>query len=365
MEIALRIGGIVAPVYIDDATILAAPGGLKDATDVYEALSECLGLELSDKPESNQESTEKDLVKTLGINYIWSDKGDQRTIRAEVPEEQYGKLDDAVKKLRKQLDRRELVRKDIESMLGLANYVVLAQQMRAGAELLRGLYDWATEEGFRRNVKCRNLRNSLARTLDAIAKLAGKRRPIRFVPRERTRERVWMLTDASSDGGPKGEAMIATLAFTEDGRIWVTSATADGNKRIEELEAAAVEMGAATFQHLLKGKECVVEVDNLTTLYAFLKCSSKSAATQTVVVRTIEHWYNTDVRPFYQFVPSEENIADWYTRVDKQPFADKHLRPTQLRPILTVASSSCRARPQPPACSDGKRRRTGASDLTP
>ena len=68
MCICARLGRIVAPIYIDDAIIFGIGDGLTESLEFYEALSECLGLELSNRPAACQSSLELKQVKILGLH---------------------------------------------------------------------------------------------------------------------------------------------------------------------------------------------------------------------------------------------------------------------------------------------------------
>ena len=72
--------------------------------------------------------------------------------------------------------------------------------------------------------------------------------------------------------------MLGVVLFRENGEIWRTSSPwrGDPDERIEVLEAAAVRLAAETYRTELTGRDALVLVDNTTTAYGFIKCSSRS-----------------------------------------------------------------------------------------
>ena len=330
MRVTARVGAVVSPIYIDDATVLAAPGTLDLALEVYETCAAAMGLELSDKEESNQRSDRGGSVKTLGIVYTWEEDQDGKMIRATVPEEQYGKLEKLITELESQLERKELQQKQLEQVLGLANFITCASEIRTGSELLRGIYSW-TGDGFASLVVQRHERRALGRSLGAIRRIASQRRPTIFREAKTLRRRLALWTDASSDGGTGGKARIAAFLVDERGQAHVAAQDVEGEDRIEALEAMAVNMAQETFAEELQNAEVLASIDNITTVYAFIKASSKSGLTQKYAVKTIEAWYAVGVKALYLYCPSEENIADWYTRIEKQAKAQSITKATWRR----------------------------------
>jgi hypothetical protein len=329
MRAMARVAKTVVPIYIDDATIFGL--STKEALEAYDALSEALGLELSEKEESNEDSSVHQKVQTLGVDFHWLNEEEfpggptRRVIRAQVPERQYLKMEETIDELLEQCDNKAIEQKKLQGLLGLANYITITQAVRAGAELLRGLYTWATGD-FQR-VRNRNERRSLKKLLAALKDLARDRRPMILRPGRRLRKRLALLTDASTDGGDQGKARIAALLIDEDGQVHATAETVEEELRIEVLEAMAVQLGSQAYADKLTEADVVVGVDNLTAAYAFIKCSSRSAKTQDVVVATIKKWYASGTKAYYVYVPSEENLADHFTRNEKQGLAEEVLQP--------------------------------------
>ena len=376
MRIMTRVGRVVVPIYIDDATVFAAPGGLKAATEAYDALSEALGLELSEKTASNQSSEEQNEVLTLGINLVWTGVKEERKITAVVPEDKYEALENLLQEIEAQGEARALNRKTLEKTLGLANYIIVSSSVRCGAELLRGIYEWTVEERFEQMKKNRNARKALMRSIGAIRSLTRERRPMVFRRQTELRPRITIITDASSDGGVNGAARIAAIAINEEGAMWATAMDvvgtetsgeqADGKtvvaERIEVLEAKAVQLAQHTFGWLMEGGvDALVVVDNVTALYGFIKCNSKSSRTQQTVVEVIKKWHGQDCKAYYEYVLSEDNIADWLTRIEKSAKLLDTLKPTWIKPVLPT-SEGVHAPPHRSTALAGdnaKRRRVG------
>ena len=178
MCVCARLGKMVAPICIDDAIIFGVGEDFRESLDFYEALSECLGLELSDKPAARQSSLELDQVKILGLHYNWGATRGARSLTISVPEEQLTKLECLAEKLLEQLAGKDIVRKDIQRLLGVANFVSVSSATRAGGEVLRPLYEWISEDGFAGKVKSRDARRTLGLTVQAVVSIARDRRDI-------------------------------------------------------------------------------------------------------------------------------------------------------------------------------------------
>ena len=336
MRVMLRVAKTVSPIYIDDATVFGASRrSLEAGLQAYDALCDALGLELSDKAASNQASTDGDKVRVLGINYTWSRDDDPRIV-ANIPEEIYKKLEEYGTQLKSGLEKKALTQKTVQRFLGVANHIVVSHGTRAGMELLRGLYEWVADS-FQEMVKNRNNRNALRRTVEAVQKLGEQRKPGTFRARARYRKRFLVQTDASTDGARKGGPKRAAVMWTPDGEVRVLEDETESEERIEVLEAEAVLRALEKWGHALQGEELLLGVDNITALYAMLKCSSKSAATQKTAVRIVEKLHELQTRVYYFYVPSEENVADFFTREELRQIAITILLPT-LEP-----AAGCRA----------------------
>ena len=338
MRIACRVGKVVSPVYIDDGTILACKGELELACEIYEEISDCLGLEMSSKAASNQSSEKSNRVRTLGIIYVWC--REEESIQAAPPEETYVRLDTLIDKAVCDVDNKDIKHKELQSLVGVACHITVASDTRAGAELLRGLYDWVSEEGFQAKVKARNERNSLRKALLALKQVAAERRPLKFKVLDKPRGRVTVITDASSDGGPAGEPAMAALLVDGEGHMKVATATAAAGERIEVLEARAVAMAVATFEEELRNKDVIILVDNVVALYALMKCSSRSAGTQKEAIAAVRGMHKIGCKAFYTYVPSELNVADFFTREDKRETAQKILQPDQREAKFPATESN-------------------------
>ena len=334
MCICARIGHIVAPIYIDDAIIFGIGDGLIESLQFYEALSDCLGLELSNKPAARQSSLELQQVKILGLYYRWGTEGGRNSLTISVPEEQLHKLEALAAKLLGQLAEKSVVRKDIQRLLGTANFVSVSSATRAGSEVLRPLYEWVSEDGFAAKVKSRDARRMLGLTIQAVVTIAKERCDIVYVLATIMRPLVALYTDASSDGARDGGPMLGIVLLRENGEIWRTSSPwkGDPDERIEVLEAAAVRLAAETYTAELTGRDVLVLVDNTTTAYGFIKCSSRSTRAVRLAVDTVKIWHKSETSAFYSFVKSEWNIADFYTRWQKVSVADWWLRPQERAP---------------------------------
>ena len=176
MRICARLGRIVAPIYIDDAIVFGIGDGLIESLQFYEALSACLGLELSNKPAARQSSLELQQVKILGLHCRWDTARDVRSLTISVPDDQLTKLEALAAKLVGQLAGKNIIRKDIQRLLGVANFVSVSPATRAGSEVLRPLYEWVSEDGFAAKVKSRDARRMLGLAVQAVVSIAKDQR---------------------------------------------------------------------------------------------------------------------------------------------------------------------------------------------
>ena len=101
--------------------------------------------------------------------------------------------------------------------------------------------------------------------------------------------------------------MLGVVLFRENGEIWRTSSPCKGDpdERIEVLEAAAVRLAAETYGPELTGREVLVLVDNTTTAYGFIKCSSRSTRAVRLAADTVRLWHKSETSAFHSFVKSE------------------------------------------------------------
>jgi hypothetical protein len=332
MGIMAHTARVVVPIYIDDASIFGTKDTHKDAIEAYEALAQTLGLELSKKEVSNKESMRDGQMRILGLDYQWQGQGGDRTITITVPDEKYQELDKLILKLQEEVRKRQINMKTIQSLVGMACFIVVSSKTRSGAELLRGLYSWTNELTFGEMKKDRALRRALARSAEAIRQLAKNKRPHIFKLTRAWRPTIYVQTDASSDGGRGGEPMLAAMMADQDGNIKVAQAQGEHGVGIETQEAWAVRLAQIAFSKELKGADVVMGIDNIGVAYAHIKATSRSAGIQKVVIGTIKEWHEQETCVYYTYVLSEDNVADAWTRWERQRYAQKILGTEEVKP---------------------------------
>ena len=72
MRTSLELLQIIVLTYIDDSTIISTRIDAEASAEAFDILSDCLGLVLSTKTESNQSSVDGDDVAALGMEFVTS-----------------------------------------------------------------------------------------------------------------------------------------------------------------------------------------------------------------------------------------------------------------------------------------------------
>ncbi|MCX8214714.1 MAG: hypothetical protein OTJ97_09490, partial [SAR202 cluster bacterium] len=313
---------VVAPIYIDDAAIIAQRSCYETADRAFLALCDACGMVMSPKPEANQSSVANDKVRLLGLNYKWnrpeSGFGDV-TIHVTVPEATVEKTQEAKRKILAGLNKNRkdvlVEHKDIQRLVGGGTFAACAGGTRAGAELLRPLYKWLDETFFEYHICCERERTNLRLAVKGLGTLLDNPRPI-VIKHMDTRRLFVLITDASgrdpTDDGGITEPWLGAMLLDPDGRVRITKRSArvePVEDAIAILEAKAVAMGISTWKHLLRGNDVLVLTDNQNAAYAFVKLGSRCPRITKVAVDIATWAYQADCMTFFNYIRTDLNPA--------------------------------------------------------
>ena len=101
---------------------------------------------------------------------------------------------------------------------------------------------------------------------------------------------------------------------------------------IENYEAMALRLAQETWRELLADCVCFTKVDNCGELYAAVKCSAKSLLTCNICTRIAMAAHARNTRTWYEYVKSELNCADPFSRWDKLRIAQQIWKPEMDEP---------------------------------
>ncbi|CAD7977226.1 unnamed protein product, partial [Amoebophrya sp. A25] len=139
MKIMATLGHTVVPIYIDDAIVLSLEEGADEAIEAYEALCDCMGLELATKATAQQDSRKSPIVRILGLHYDTSPKTGIDVVE---PDNMLQQVAEVANELRQKVNTGQLDKKVVQRLLGLANFITVSAANRAGNEIMRSLYAW-------------------------------------------------------------------------------------------------------------------------------------------------------------------------------------------------------------------------------
>jgi len=325
----LRVCGAVANLYLDDAAVFSVKALQDLSLQAYELISEACGVTISEK--KTQMSVPGKAIKLLGVMYEYSTCGDKLTI--DVGDDAKEKATEAAENAIHELNNKSLQIKTLQRVLGRSNWVLAARSSRLGAQLARPLYEWTVPERFDKLVKDRAARRQLHRRLEVLQKFIWLYKPIVITKHLVSDKRVWMFTDASTNGGPTGEPMLGGMIICCNGQIKAFSlAHANREERIEILEARAVLVAMKTFEEEIKDKTVIFSVDNSPAAYSLVNCASRNTALARLAENTSITATRAGAKVFWDFVKSQFNPADAFTRSAYYAEALKTWNPTMVEP---------------------------------
>ena len=128
---------VVGLTYIDDTTIISDTQYQPESAQMFDSISEMLGLVRSLKEKSNRSTLTHKEMKILGL--LFSKLNNQILIK--VPESKLNYITSAAKdiilkltnKFQKSQLKKQVSYKEAASLVGNANYIVCAQSDRAGS----------------------------------------------------------------------------------------------------------------------------------------------------------------------------------------------------------------------------------------
>ena len=301
----------VCLTYIDDSTLLTVEGDVDEAAQAFDELSEALGLVRSPKEESNMKSTTHSEMKILGLIF----KRTGRMIEISVPKEKVERILKKAEEVVEAVLAKDLKYTDLAKVIGDVTYVTCAKTDRAGMQLLRPVYPLLCKDMFENMIKKKKMRMGIISTMRKVQLLARMDRPIEMTIENADQEWVWIYTDASTHGSASNGPRIGAVILLEDGTILRTeSDKAPAGERIDFYEAAAVLLALRTFKNEISGKRAIIMVDNVVDCYAFVKASHKDKKTATVITQIILDMRKDGIAPYFDYILTEKNIADWTTR---------------------------------------------------
>ena len=317
-------------VYIDDATILAAsPELMSMQMELVDKVNRSLGLDVSDKPEARQDSESNDWMMILGLEYRFGKN--ETTLR--VPEKKKKAIDSTCLELIQTLNAPggRIDVKDIQKVVGTLVWALFSSHERSGAAILHGLYPFAFEDGFNKRIKKKREKDGLRRTLHLVRQTVKEMDDIVVTRETAVRRSVHVFTDASSDGGPNGEAALGVLVIDDYGNLHCTSLPVTC-ERIDILELRAVLLALETFTPVLNKKHINLHIDNAGDLFSLIRGSHRSGRGTAIIHKSLRLLVEMGSTVFFDYVKSELNPADAYTRTLKEDRVDKWLKPKRWTP---------------------------------
>ena len=307
-----KIGGLVQFIYIDDSTTLAVNEDvLVEQMSFLDELNRHLGLEISEKAEARQDSITSDSMSILGLEYAF--KPEKTTIT--VPDKKKTKIIDLCEQIILDLDEKQTKHHDFQVLIGNLVYALYSSGERSGNAVLQGIYPWFSENYYDKWIVVRDKRRALVRTLRFIISITKAMKPVEMTPQNAVRPIVHLFTDASTDGGLNGGGGLGAALLDEDGS-WRVVTLEVPTERIDILELKAVLLALETFQ--IKNKEVVCHVDNAGDVYALIRGVHKSQRGSAIIHKTYEQLVSNNCSVFWDYIKSEANIADFFTRREKE-----------------------------------------------
>ncbi len=332
----------VAVIYIDDGYYMALDReGLMLSRELYRQMARTLGLVISEKPGASQNSCEHNPIKALGINYFW-----RRELNKITVEPTADSMNRALTQTEHCVEKCEagqgLTMKDLQRVLGIANFIVCNSAYRAGNEIFRGIYDWTgSDERFDAWVLDKARRRKLAVLLRGVQVVLKNQKPLVLKPQVHDGKTNWLYLDASSNGSRAGGPCGGALLITGTGQIRaITYDFPDVSEHykhpltIEHYEAMMIRVAQLTWRHELSHSVTFTRVDNTGELYAAVKCSANSLLTTNICTRAAMWCHEYSCRSWYEYVKSELNCADPFSRYDKLQQAIDMWQPTMDKPPL-------------------------------
>ena len=170
-----------------------------------------------------------------------------------------------------------------------------------------------------------------------------------------------IFTDAATSSSAIAAVTLERLDFTTHEFVWETGQAVTGPYWLNVFKDTSLIYGLETLALLallwapndhLRGKSVTFHIDNENTVKAVIKCNAKPT-----VITAMTHliWHRIrqlDITPWFEWVPSNRNIADLPTRGVDLPFPSrKHTKFTNLRTlhgvILEAKASIEAGRPAP------------------
>ena len=325
-----KVGGLIQFIYIDDSTTLAVNEDVAEIQmDFLDRLNAQLGLEISDKEEARQDSMSSDKMLILGLEYTF--KSNETVI--EVPQQKKDKIHALCEKLIADVNKGKVVHHDIQVLVGNLVYSLYSSGERSGNAVLHGIYPWFDPGFFERWIRNREKQRNLKRTLHFIMEITACMKPIRITGRNSVKEVVHLFTDASTDGGPTGQAGLGAALLKQDG-TWLTTSAEVPSERIDILELKAVVLALETFN--IENKEIVCHVDNAGDVYALIRGVHKTHRGSFTIHQILKLLLKGQNSVFWDYIKSEANIADFFTRKSKEAAGLAWTGTTLTKPAMST-----------------------------
>ncbi len=324
VEAAMHFGCVLLLIvfltYIDDSMILCVEEDNDDTSDAFDLLMTGLGIVMSPKAASNQNSREKSTIEHLGLN--WSFEGHKTSIL--IPEEKRLATLEMIDQLITQTDEKQVCHKLLEKAIGNVCFIACSRHDRAGIQVLRPLYSLIHKDQFDEKTRSRENRKRLKVTLQNTRRLVEEHVPITLSHESATKPFIWLFLDASTNGGKDGGPVIGAILVDEQGCLHSTKIDSDlpPGRVIDAYEALGVNLGIESFAPLTEGKQLICHVDNAAGCYALVKCSHKSIGISKITTESILRLRTMATPLVVDFILSEENIADWLTRHELEQILD-------------------------------------------
>jgi len=254
-------------------------------------------------------------MKILGIKYYFSP--DLRTLECVVPWEQVEKCQKQINEIINDIRKKCLRRKDLQKMLGRANFIVTNRESRSGVQIMNHPYEWTVEENFKEWITNDKRRRALIIALRMVEIFVSEVTPTVFNVNKENKEIAFLYTDASGDGA-NGKPMIGGILCDTKGEWHAYSLVVpdEYGKEIDVLETLAVSVSIELWQDLVSNTVLSIGVDNIVTLMALVKCKAKKTEISKMTSHIAIFNARMKIAVIYDYIKSELNPGDAMTRLD-------------------------------------------------
>lgn len=183
--------------------------------------------------------------------------------------------------------------------------------------MMRPIFPLVRGDLLPRLVKIRNVGRQLIAALRKLQLMLSPRAPVVISPGLAERERVWLRADASPDGPAKGGPRVSAVVITQRGEFYhAASEDLPEGRRVDFHGAAAVLLATRSFPEILADRRLIVGAGSAVDCYAFVKAPRKDAQAATAISLALLDMKRAGPHPFFTYITSERNIADWGPRED-------------------------------------------------